>query len=305
MARKRNSDQPIKIYPSVEDFLSMERVQPGRLCIMDSGRPIDILFDPVENSQTALVCFHGAIAADTSLPFFLGRGVTEGLGTTRIFVSDSTLLLGEGFSLSWYIGSASQPRLVESLTLILAKLFSVSGSAHKVFFGSSGGGFAALLYSRLFPGSLALPMNPQSNLLEHRDSATGPYSRAAWGVESLEQIEEKIPLNLVGLYDQFFPNTIGYIQNLWDWIHIQKHQLPFLEAHGDHPRLLMLMGRWGDGLVDSGHIPAPKGLVRSFLAAAASADGQWVDGLRSVGFSSETLPKDVSASLKRHPANLR
>ena len=78
---------------------------------MHSGLPIDILFDPVDNSQTALVCFHGAIAEGTSLPFFLGRGVTEGLGATRIFVSDPTLVAGEGFSLGWYIGSAAQPLL--------------------------------------------------------------------------------------------------------------------------------------------------------------------------------------------------
>lgn len=288
------------ILNSVEDFLALEDTPQGHVSILSGGAYIDLYVEPFEDSRSIIFCFHGAIDPETRLPYFLGRGVTSGLPATRVFVSDPSLIEDTSFSLGWYLGSPAQPRLVDDLCLIFNKLCLLSRSLHMIFFGSSGGGFAALQFSRFFPGSLALPMNPQTDLVMHRQSQTARFTRAVWGKELIEEMRYDLPVNLVHLYAMGSPNTVGYIQNCNDWFHIQKHQVPFMRAHGASGRVFMLMDRWGNGQ-GLGHDPAPKDVVRSILAAAAVANGSWAAALRENGFSNETSTAEISATLKRKP----
>src|SRR6185312_3746617 len=97
-----------------------------------------------------------------------------------------------------------------------------------VFFGASGGGFAALYYSYFFPGSLALPMNPQTILANYSPRPVTEYTATAWGAEDIK--DAPILSDLRELYAEGLPNTVGFIQNVQDTHHRDRHAAPWVRG---------------------------------------------------------------------------
>ncbi len=265
-------------------FLSAEIVPPGILSIGSNGVPIDVMNSPAD-SDTTIVSLHGAIDSQAPLPMLVGFGVTRGLPASRIFISDPSLYISEKLGLSWYAGSMVQVDLQRQLVSIIERIVASTNSKNLIFFGSSGGGFAALALSRQFSGSLALAMNPQTSLAEYYPTAVDRYLSNAWSVDDgdLGKLPNSVQHDLVSAYIDGFENTVGYMQNVRDFFHIQKHLIPFINGVPSNPNVYVLMERWGEDGGD-GHVPAPKDKIQEILTAAASCSGDWDSGLSAVGF---------------------
>ena len=242
------------------------------LTIRHNGYPIDLYIDN-QGAATTLVSFHAALGGSgLKPPIFTGRAISEGAGMNRIFASDPALLASEELGLAWFLGTNAL-NLTTVLTDAICLLQARMGGQHLVFFGMSGGGFAALNYAHQFPGSLALPVNPQTRILDYAEVHWDAFARACFGSIDASQsraiLESHQRTDQRTLYGGGFSNSVLYVQNSSD-AHIATQMIPWFEAIDWADGAMSLVGDWGDG-----HRPPPAAVLKKLLSATASANGDW------------------------------
>jgi hypothetical protein len=102
-------------------------------------KSIDFLYKKYDNSERLLICFHGARCKAT-LPIFRGYNWNYNI----LSISDKVLELHEELELAWYLTPDNQTIYKEIIAFFVEKY------KNCVFFGSSGGGYPALLYASIF-----------------------------------------------------------------------------------------------------------------------------------------------------------
>ncbi|MEE1650729.1 DUF6270 domain-containing protein [Brachybacterium sp. J144] len=244
----------------------------GFLTVWQDGLPFDLLVDDI-GAETTLVSFHAALGGSgLKPPIFTARTVSDGIGLNRIFVSDPGLLAGEELGLAWYLGT-SKVDATKVLVEIITALQERMGAKHLVFFGMSGGGFAALNLSHEFPGSLAVPVNPQTRILDYLEEHWDDLGRQCFGASTAEgsrEILEAHPrADLRRVYAEGFENTVIYVQNASDG-HVRTQMNPWLEIVGGQAEVSVLLGDWGRG-----HVPPSARDLKPMLAHLADAHGDW------------------------------
>ncbi|WP_278235351.1 hypothetical protein [Isoptericola sp. AK164] len=265
-------------FPSLDSFLSAEKISTGIQCINDGGLPIDMHYTSA-SSRTLVVVFHGAAAENVRLPWLIGQGVTKDIGVSRLFISDPSLYLTPEVKLSWFAGNHAQPDLQHKLVQIVSRVAQAAGADYLVFLGGSGGGFAALKLSHAFPGSLAVPMNPQTLLERHHPTTLGKYAQHCWNGAAFVDLPRNIVTSLPALYAQGTPNTVAYLQNDDDEFHIRNHLNPFIDSLPPDAMVGLLRRPWGER-----HQPPPRDLVRHLMRRAAEVEGDWQLMLDTEGF---------------------
>jgi len=257
-----------RAYASPESF-AVADVAPGLLTIRENSFDIDVFYEPV-GADTTVVIFHAALSKpDVKLPMFTGSKVTADGPVNRIYISDPGLYSAPSLTLAWYAG-ANGLVLQKLLPGIIRKLVEEAGGSRLMFFGASGGGFAAMFYSRLFPESLAVAINPQTILRAFPSFTLRKYTESAFpGVPQAEVLDRLICSDLRGPYAEAFTNHVLYVQNTQD-DHMEKHLAPFWEAVGGNDRLHVKLGDWGDG-----HKPPPTDEIRAIVSGLTSTPGSW------------------------------
>jgi len=167
--------------------------------------------------------FHGALNRSKRLTPHYPSFVPALPGTWQVSVPDPTMETFPDLPAGWYLGSSEMP-LLDSFPQKLQQLAKRSGCTRRVYVGMSSGGFAALLYSSLDPGSTAVVGNPQTDLrnpVYRRPSRR--YFEAAWpgGVGHL-------PLTLSDCFRNLEQNRIVLVQSSGDLLHLHTQALPFL-----------------------------------------------------------------------------
>ncbi|MFJ2351661.1 hypothetical protein [Glutamicibacter sp. NPDC087673] len=274
-------------FSSLEEFHS-KRAEAGISTIVYGDSVLDILMVDRQSTNTTVI-FHAAKSkAWTSYPVFSGLGMMEGIDSNIIAISDPSLDLG--LELAWFAGNRSQLLQSQLPGVIRHMLKSLRSSERTVFFGASGGGFAALFYSYLFPGSLALVANPQTDIGNYTKGPVDDYLQRAWCSDSIKDV--KIVSDLTGLYADGFPNSVAYLQNIGDGHHRDKHLAPWIRGHKRPSRnLFLLMGDWGRG-----HIAPPVELFRSVLQGVFDPKNTWESALLEKSFTqapSKTFAAEV------------
>lgn len=269
-------------FPSVETFLESDMAPQGVLTIHDGFVPIDVLVSPAQ-SDTTICFFHGAIEKHFMLPILSGLGISGGVNANRVFVSDPSLILDEELLLAWYAGNFYQEELQNTLTIILRRIIEKLGSRRTVFFGGSGGGFAALYFASQFPGSTALVFNPQTNIENYEKRAIDAYVEKGFLMEPseiapLSRLPDPIVTDLCGVYSSARDVTVGYLQNLNDVNHVEQHLLPFLRAVNPATNVVLLAEGW-----DEGHTPPPKKLLSRILDKASISNETLEEEFKHLG----------------------
>ena len=252
------------IYGSLAKFLESPGHPSGVLTVMYRGIPIDILYEP-RGFATTTVFFHPAVVR-AKFPVFIGGGVSEKLPTNRIFISDPSLYLSEELRLAWYAGNYRQEKLQWALRGILKAL--IPSGQRVVMFGASGGGFASLYYAAHYPGAVAVPINPQTNLANYLRGAVDKYGHIGWRLSGLG-LAPRIPAttDLIQLYRRSRDVSVLYLQNRNDLTHMSGHFEPFMNALPDGHRVRPI-------LVDGprGHHPPEKEVTKAVLSAAITGE---------------------------------
>lgn len=268
-------------FEGVDEFEQLQHVPQGILSIVENGIPIDVM-NSNKGSDVTIVFFHGAIEPTHKLPVLSGQGISGGIATNRVFISDPSLYMSEDLWLGWYAGNAKQD-LQPAIVRILTKIFASHASTRFVFFGGSGGGLAALYFAAQFPGSIALPFNPQTNIAKYQSSAVHDWTEKSFGIsrheyDPLSLLPDSVTTDLCEVYSKKLDVTIGYIQNLNDTVHIDRQMRPFLSSIHSEINLLVLADDW-----KAGHTPPPKEILTGVLELVAE-NGPIVESLRSLGF---------------------
>lgn len=262
--------KPVFAYRSMDEMLGSDLSRGGIHSARMREHYIDILVVN-RSAKTTIVSFHPSLTPGrpVKLPVFVGQGVAD-LDANLVMVSDPALYCSEAMLLGWFAGTA-EIRLQELLPAVLRKASDDLGGNRLIFTGVSGGGFATLFYGRLFPGSLAVPVNPQTSIAAFGRAAAAAYVRDCFGASAdVENVlKTAIRSNLIEEYRSGFDNYIIYLQNALDH-HLGLHAEPFFDAlpPGSDARATMILGHsWGPG-----HTAAPAPFIKAVLAAAVSAE---------------------------------
>lgn len=286
-ARQMNGNVKITQYASVDALEQSAGLHNGYLTVRYNDLPVDFYYRGHPDADTLIVMLHGAVEKELRWPWFNGMGVLKDLPTNKLFIADPTIGLDEGLRLAWYAGSAAQPELQSVIGRAVEAIHRLSGSANLAFFGSSGGGFAALQFSRHFPESLAIAVNPQTSISRYFRSSVQDYERRAWDLGPVDSLP--IEHDLTSAYNAGHSNTIAYIQNERDKFHIREHQSPFLHSLPDNSRVWRFESRWGDN-PSVGHVAPPREVIRTILERTVTAQGLWGLTLDRAGFAPGDSP---------------
>ncbi|CAM4254449.1 Heparinase II/III-like protein [Bordetella pseudohinzii] len=228
-------------WSSIDDFLGCSDIVSGIHSIaLEDSSILDVYVD-LKVDAPVYVYFHGNCprADDFKLPVFSGSNVLESLRVTRVVFSDPGLLMDSSLELSWHAGS-SRCNLQSAYKAILRKIIGLFTVPEVVFWGGSGGGFAALYYSFFFPGSTAMVWNPQIDILKYLEEPVAKYLDLGFGTRAgdAKPIADHVVHDVAELYRNGYRNRVIYIQNADDW-HVQDHLVSFLDALGvDAPSII-------------------------------------------------------------------
>lgn len=286
---------PAFFYDNVSNFMDKSCLTTGIHSITASGLPLEILVD-LKAGRPIVFFLNGAVprSKDVKLPVFAGLSVVPSGEVSRVYINDPSLYLDQTLSLGWYAGS-SQLNLQKILPDIITKIIKVARASKIMFVGGSGGGFASLYYSRLFYGSLAVPWNPQTNILDYVPVHVENYGKVAFGLNDIgaskAQLPNLIDTDLRQLYSsQDSGNYVLYLQNDSD-SHVKDHLVPFLIAQGIESKecdkclgglvkhnIYVHMDNWGDG-----HAQPAKKFLMPLLRNLIGYDKEWSTLFRDCG----------------------
>ncbi|TSI13950.1 hypothetical protein [Brevibacterium aurantiacum] len=243
-------------FESVDTFAGPVPAESSTYTIAVGGLPVDLRFDD-RGFDTTVVFFHPAITkAVKRFPLFSGATFSEHLKANRLFVSDPSLYVDQRLKLGWYAGNKHQPKLQDDLAAIISKF--VAPEQRLIFFGASGGGFASLFYSTKFPGSIAVPVNPQTMIGAYVPAIVNRYLSYAWDGSALDEIP--VCTDVRGLYQNPVDNVVVYVQNSGDSDHMDNHYAPFMDALPKDHRVSSLLVDAGEG-----HVPPPRDQLGQIL----------------------------------------
>ncbi|AQQ15794.1 hypothetical protein CGLAU_09215 [Corynebacterium glaucum] len=259
-------DGSVYLFRSIAEFEAAE-VPAGISSIAYGAGTLDLLLVH-RPSQNLVVIFHAAAdPATVSLPIFVGQGITQNLDASVLFVSDPALDFR--IPIGWYTGDEKR-HLQADLARVIRHVASTVGAENIIFEGSSAGGFAALVYSHAFPGSLAMAVNPQTDIYRYHQGKVDEYLTACWG--GGKPPAKETVTSAIELYRESFPNYVLYLQNQRDEFHVMNHYEPWAQRFGElsGTRWTTIEGDWGDG-----HAPPPPFLQEAILQYALSFEGHW------------------------------
>lgn len=266
--------QRVSSFPTLDHFLDSGEFPEGAVSIL-GNIPIDMQFVPKKRSKTLVVCFHAALIGEINFPFLSGAGIFADLDVSRLSISDPSLYLDTELTLGWFAGNTYMSNLQTRLRKIVKQAMRACQARRVIFFGVSGGGFAALQMSRHFKNSLAFVVNPQTSIAQYHDKFVDRYLRAAWDAPSFDDLP--IEHNMVEAYRQApMTNHVVYLQNSEDGFHIEHHMNPFLVSVSDPTRVFVESKAWGDG-----HVPPSKEHMKEVLERLIASKGKWASVMDS------------------------
>lgn len=277
-------ERPVHLHASLADFLATHTLADGIHAIAYCGRYLELNLHR-RSSRAMLVFFSAALSArtaETRLPVFSGASALKATDASLLMVNDPGLYLDNEIRLAWYAGAADMP-LQADLGRALRHVQDVLSIERPILYGASGGGFAALFYAPFMRNAIAVPCNPQIDLLAYSRHLLSKYLKAAYGYQGHPSafLNAALPgWPTVKLDAAHMGDTrILYLQNALDKTHLERHFLPFLkhfgidrskeliEVHSDRHVSICSDG-WGEG-----HRAAPGNFVYALLHSLTQADG--------------------------------
>lgn len=251
--------------------------------------PLDVR---VGRGEALVVLFHGGMKRDKRpFPFFQPFFPVT---ASQMAISDPTMFADPAMPTGWYVGSEGED-LPHQLSALIRDEAARLGCTRRVYVGGSASGFAALMYARLDPGSIAIAANPQTRLQSYFiPSGVDLFRRACWpSADSVEELARIAPVDVCAQYARGFDNHVIYIQSSGDHDHVQGQMAPFLAAidaaHAD--RVIFDVGYWGiPG--HSGSAPPRAWLpwLRAALATPTITSAALLDTRHALGEPAITTP---------------
>ncbi|AXJ11241.1 hypothetical protein CFN17_17715 [Arthrobacter sp. PM3] len=233
---------------------------------------LDVLLEP-RDSDTLIVALHGALNRDVyTPPRFEWMGTLAGRKESVLFLSDPTITLSERLRLAWYVGNASD-NIPERYAQLIRTAAVQCGATRVLFFGFSGGGFAALSLAAVMPGSIGIAFSPQTSIGSYYEQFSDMFAEDVFPeCRDYADVEATYGsrVSLLARYANAAPDTTFlYAQNTGDTHHMRRHYEPFRELTEGRAGAHFRLREDSDG-----HTVPPKEYLLEILDECASGDLQ-------------------------------
>ncbi|MDO5631737.1 MAG: hypothetical protein Q4G22_07855 [Paracoccus sp. (in: a-proteobacteria)] len=216
-------------------------------------------------------------------------------------LADPSLNQHDKLRIGWYAGNSNfaAQRLISVFCQQATQVLKVDRA---IYFGSSAGGFPALLYSWHHAGSLALVSNAHTNIANYYSGHVSDYVALCWpGHDDVRDLPGTVT-DLRTLYGKQVPNNVVFIQNNTDTFHLFNHAIPFLGAitnHDDRAKITTEMVYPGK----TGHGPVWSAIAPWLMAALTAPSWSAIDLIETRHrLSQKASPAPATAAPKQHMA---
>lgn len=253
-------------YERIEDFVG-EPINEGLNTISSNGRLLDFVIRN-RGAKILLVAFHGALSPrQKTLPYIQGEGISKESNVSLLAFSDPSLELG-AFTCAWFLGDRELGKLTKLLRPIIQHVAEATGAEKILFFGGSGGGYAAVNFASAFDGSAAIAMNPRLNFNAGPPSKLRPYLEICHGAHTVTPMrrvkKEFLTLDLAEKFKDKANSDLLILQNANDSRYLNRQTIPFINSLSNYPKGFVQLF---DG--DSGHAPASKEFLATLISKLA------------------------------------
>lgn len=187
---------------------------------------IPMRFVKKNDANKLFVLFNGAVrptAQKKYYPYFSRISWENKFNGHCLYLYDASLDMKNGYVLGWYRGS-TEKKLHDSYVSIIEKAIKdlEIDYADVVFYGSSGGGFAALKFAEDIKGVTAVAINPQTDILNYE------VTEAVQNFKEIFDVQLNRKSTVVDA-SCFKPSgsRILLVQNIQDHHHYEEHFKPF------------------------------------------------------------------------------
>ncbi|MEV6850380.1 hypothetical protein [Actinoplanes sp. NPDC051411] len=168
--------------------------------------------------------------AQIEAPYFHRVAASARLAGPVLFLSDPALNLAPDVPSGWFAGTPGYD-LPADIERLIARAQDRLGTPRLVCFGASAGGYAALVQSARVPGSLAVPVNPQTDVRKRATSRR--FREVAWAGRFPDPAPTGDRFSILPTYlPGAFGNTVCYLQNRGDRLHVDRHLTPLAAQLG-------------------------------------------------------------------------
>lgn len=200
------------------------------------GHQYDYLWSPKEKADRLFVLFSGdAQRKQNNPPVFQRWSWAPSFSGHCLYVSDPMLHMNPDMGLAWYAGTEDHDPMERIIHQVRDMLSLLQLEPKDVCaYGSSGGGFAAIRMSAMFPGISAIAINPQINIANYEKSSPDRYARVCLKREDRYKALADFPLrmDLLQHVKALKQQRLIVIQNTLDTHHYDEHYKPFCSAMG-------------------------------------------------------------------------
>lgn len=206
----------------------------------DSGVDLPCRLKLLPGATVLFIMFHAAFdRTKVALPVFARWNYGKVLGGHVLSVCDPTLYLDDELRVGWYIGS----RCADPMPVLLGtanrvrELLGLTDD-QVVFYGSSGGGFAALRAAASCRVGRAVVINPQTAIAAYFETFVSRFAKVFAPELTPRECRDLYPLRwsaLAAIADARLRQhdlRIVYAQNLDDKVHHARHFRPFCGLTG-------------------------------------------------------------------------
>lgn len=261
------------VYTSFEKFKQEfdATTQVAEYCHNDM--PVDLLYAPRKESKRLAVFFNSQQKAG-ELRLFTWQKVSKEFLANRLFIADSTVSVNQDLNLGWYVGSRDE-NLQSHIFDLVSYISDKTQAEEIIFFGSSGGGYPAILYSQRFNESVAVTLAPTTTIKNHSNrKLVNSWLQQAHDEDVLEtDMPNETILDIPSIYSGTLKNPVIILQNKEDTDFIETQTKPFAEALGleiyddriNGPSLFARFEAYG-----SGHMPPPSERITRLAKAVSN-----------------------------------
>lgn len=185
-------------------------------------------------AERLFIMLNGAVDRSKPLPVFARWNWGKVLGGHVLAVCDPTLFLDDELRLGWFVGNRTMDpmRALHRTAETVRTLLGIAAD-RMVFYGSSGGGFAAIVAASGLPQGRAVAINPQTDITHYYPRPVANITKVFAAGWTPQRCLDAYPLRWSALAAVADARGHGrdlrvfYAQNLVDKAHHARHFLPF------------------------------------------------------------------------------
>ena len=199
--------------------------------MMGANLPVVLIKKPLPH---LFVMFSSAINRKNMTPPVFNRiAWADNFPGSVLYIFDPTVMQSDTLDIAWYIGRNNYNAMDSVVDFVVKTAASLGVTPQNIIaYGSSGGGFAALMLSCRIKNSVAIAISPQVQISRYIPRIVNAFLQECFEGMSIKEAENKFAdrFIVVAAIRKLNKNArFLIVQNKLDLLHYNEHFLPFAE----------------------------------------------------------------------------